>query len=66
MTELDRLGRSTNGVITMMDDLTKRSAVLRVLSMPSLDIRSDDRRLIAIWTRPLRDWARLWFWQWMP
>ncbi len=31
----------------MMDDLTKRGAVLRVLSMPSLDIRSDDGRLIA-------------------
>lgn len=26
----------------------------------------DERRLIAIWTRPLRDWARLWFWQWLP
>ena len=29
-------------------------------------VEIDDRRLIAIWTRPLRDWARLWFWQWMP
>ena len=47
VTELDRLGRSTGEVIMMMDDLTKRGAVLRVLSMPSLDIRSDDGRLIA-------------------
>ena len=29
-------------------------------------VEIDERRLIAIWTRPLRDWARLWFWQWMP
>ena len=47
VTELDRLGRSTGEVIMMMDDLTKRGALLRVLSMPSLDIRSDDGRLIA-------------------
>lgn len=47
VTELDRLGRSTGEVIMMMDDLTKRGAILRVLSMPSLDIRSDDGRLIA-------------------
>ncbi len=47
VTELDRLGRSTGEVIMIMDDLTKRGAVLRVLSMPSLDIRSDNGRLIA-------------------
>lgn len=47
VTELDRLGRSTGEVIMMMDDLTKRGAVLRVLSMPSLDIRSDNGRFIA-------------------
>lgn len=47
VTELDRIGRSTGEVIMMMDDLTKHGVVLRVLSMPALDIRSDDGRLIA-------------------
>lgn len=47
VTELDRLGRSTGEVILMMDDLTRRGIVLRVLAMPSLDIGSDDGRLIA-------------------
>jgi len=31
----------------MMNELTRRGVVLRVLAMPSLDIRSDDGRLIA-------------------
>jgi multidrug resistance efflux pump len=26
----------------------------------------DDRPLISIWTRRLNDWARLFFWRWMP
>ncbi len=47
VTEIDRLGRSTGDVILMMDELTRRGVVLRVLAMPSLDIRSDDGRLIA-------------------
>ena len=47
VTEIDRLGRTTGDVILMMDELTRRGVVLRVLAMPSLDIRSDDGRLIA-------------------
>lgn len=47
VTEIDRLGRTTGDVILMMDELTRRDVVLRVLAMPSLDIRSDDGRLIA-------------------
>ena len=47
VTEIDRLGRSTGDVIMLMDELTKRGIALRILAMPSLDIRSDDGRLIA-------------------
>lgn len=47
VTEIDRLGRSTGEVIVLMDELTKRGIVLRILAMPALDIRSDDGRLIA-------------------
>lgn len=47
VSEIDRLGRTTGDVILMMDELTRRGVVLRVLSMPSLDIRTDDGRLIA-------------------
>src|SRR3954451_12926533 len=47
ITEIDRLGRTTGDVILMMDELTRRGVVLRVLAMPSLDIRSEDGRLIA-------------------
>lgn len=28
-------------------------------------IEIDRRRLIAIWTKPLIDWARLWSWRWL-
>ena len=45
--DLDRLGRSAGEIIIMMDDLTRRGIVLRFLSMPSLDIRNDDSRLMA-------------------
>jgi multidrug resistance efflux pump len=26
----------------------------------------DERKLIAIWTRDLREWVRLWLWSWWP
>lgn len=29
-------------------------------------IKIDERRLIAIWTRNLIDWMRMWLWRWMP
>ncbi|MEJ8562138.1 efflux RND transporter periplasmic adaptor subunit [Yoonia sp. GPGPB17] len=29
-------------------------------------IEVDERRLIAIWTKPLLDWARITLWRWMP
>ena len=47
VTEMDRLGRGTADLILLMDELTRRGIALRVLAMPSLDIRSDDGRLIA-------------------
>lgn len=45
--DLDRFGRATAELILMMDDLTKRGVVMRVLSAPSMDIRTDDGRLFA-------------------
>lgn len=47
VTELDRLGRSTGDAIVMMDELIRRSVALRVLALPSLDITTNDGRLIA-------------------
>lgn len=47
ITEIDRLGRGTVDVILMMDELTRRGIALRILAVPSLDIRTDDGRLIA-------------------
>jgi putative DNA-invertase from lambdoid prophage Rac len=47
VTELDRLGRSTAEAILLMDELTRRGIVLCVLALPSLDIRTNDGRLIA-------------------
>ena len=47
VTELDRLGRSTGEAILLMDDLIRRGVVLRVLALPSLDITTNDGRLIA-------------------
>lgn len=47
VTEIDRLGRGTGDVIMMMDELTRRGVVLRILAVPSLDISTDDGRLIA-------------------
>lgn len=47
VTEIDRLGRGTGDVIMMMDELTRRGIVLRILAVPSLDITTDDGRLIA-------------------
>ncbi|MBT9384343.1 HlyD family efflux transporter periplasmic adaptor subunit [Pseudooceanicola sp. CBS1P-1] len=29
-------------------------------------IDAGEKRLIAIWTRPMTDWARLWAWRWLP
>lgn len=46
-TEIDRLGRTTADAILLMDELTRRGVVLRILAMPSLDIRTEDGRLIA-------------------
>lgn len=45
--ELDRLGRSTGEAVLLMDDLTRRGVVLRVLALPSLDITTNDGRLVA-------------------
>ncbi len=47
VSEIDRLGRMTADVILMMDELTRRGVALKVMGMPSLDITSDDGRLIA-------------------
>lgn len=47
VSEFDRLGRTTADVILMMDELTRRGVALRVIGMPSLDITSDDGRLVA-------------------
>lgn len=47
VTELDRLGRSTGDAIVLMDELIRRGVVLQVLALPSLDIRTNDGRLIA-------------------
>lgn len=47
ISEIDRLGQTTADVILMMDELTRRGVTLKVMGMPSLDIRSDDGRLIA-------------------
>ena len=47
VTELDRLGRGTGEAILLMDDLIRRGVVLRVLALPSLDIITNDGRLIA-------------------
>jgi len=47
VTELDRLGRSTGEAIVMMDELIRRGVALRVLALPSLDITTNDGRLIA-------------------
>jgi DNA invertase Pin-like site-specific DNA recombinase len=47
VTELDRLGRSTGEAVLLMDDLIRRGVVLRVLALPSLDITTNDGRLIA-------------------
>lgn len=45
--ELDRLGRSTGEAVLLMDELIKRGVQLRVLALPSLDIATNDGRLIA-------------------
>jgi len=47
VTELDRLGRSTGEAIVLMDELIRRGVRLRVLALPSLDIATNDGRLIA-------------------
>lgn len=47
VSELDRLGRSTGEAIVLMDELIRDGIVLRVLSLPSLDITTNDGRLIA-------------------
>jgi DNA invertase Pin-like site-specific DNA recombinase len=47
VSELDRLGRSTGEAVLLMDDLIRRGVVLRVLALPSLDITTNDGRLIA-------------------
>lgn len=47
VTELDRLGRSTGEAIVMMDELIRRGVALRILALPSLDIATNDGRLIA-------------------
>ena len=47
VTELDRLGRSTGEAIVMMDEMIRRGVALRVLALPSLDITTNDGRLIA-------------------
>jgi putative DNA-invertase from lambdoid prophage Rac len=45
--ELDRLGRSTGEAVLLMDELIKRGVKLRILALPSLDIATNDGRLIA-------------------
>ena len=45
--DLDRLGRSTGDAVLMMDELIRREVKLRVLSLPSLDIGTNDGRLVA-------------------
>ena len=45
--DLDRLGRSTGDAVLMMDELIRRGVRLRVLALPSLDIATNDGRLIA-------------------
>lgn len=45
--ELDRLGRSTGEAVLLMDELIKRGVQLRILALPSLDISTNDGRLIA-------------------
>lgn len=45
--ELDRLGRSTGEAVLLMDELIKRDVQLRILALPSLDIATNDGRLIA-------------------
>lgn len=47
VTELDRLGRSTGEAVLLMDELIKRGVQLRVLALPTLDIATNDGRLIA-------------------
>lgn len=47
VSELDRLGRSTGDAVLLMDELIKRGVQLRVLALPSLDIATNDGRLIA-------------------
>ena len=47
VTELDRLGRSTGEAVLLMDELIRRGVVLRVIALPSLDITTNDGRLIA-------------------
>jgi len=47
VSELDRLGRSTGDAVLLMDELIKRGVHLRVLALPSLDIATNDGRLIA-------------------
>lgn len=47
VTELDRLGRATGEAVLLMDELIKRGVKLRVLALPSLDIGTNDGRLIA-------------------
>ena len=47
VSELDRLGRSTGEAVLLMDELIKRGVQLRVLALPSLDIATNDGRLIA-------------------
>lgn len=45
--ELDRLGRSTGEDVLLMDELIKRGVQLRILALPTLDIATNDGRLIA-------------------
>lgn len=45
--ELDRLGRSTGEAVLLMNELIKRDVQLRILALPSLDIATNDGRLIA-------------------
>lgn len=45
--ELDRLGRSTGEAVLLMDELIKRGVQLRILALPTLDIATNDGRLIA-------------------
>ena len=42
VTEVDRLGRGTGNVIMILDELTRRGIILRILAIPSLDISTDD------------------------